>query len=200
MPYDVSSSSAASRRSMRTHGFILFDTAIGQCGIAWSGRGVAGVQLPEVREIETRARVLRRFPGAREALPPPDAQRALDGIVALLCGEASELHTVVLDMDGVPPFHRRVYDVARTIPPGATLSYGGVAARLGAPGSARAVGQALGQNAFPLIVPCHRVLAAGGKIGGFSANGGIRTKLRLLSIEGAQVPNQLALFELRRSG
>jgi len=200
MAYDVSSSSPASRRTLRGHGFTLFETAIGQCGIAWSGRGVAGVQLPETREVETRARVLRRFPGAREAPPPPDVRRALDGIVALLRGEASELDTVVLDMDGVPPFHRRVYDVARSIPPGATLSYGDVAARLGAPGSARAVGQALGQNPFPIIVPCHRVLAAGGKIGGFSANGGIRTKLRLLSIEGAPASSQLALFELRKSG
>ncbi len=91
-------------------------------------------------------------------------------------------------MDGVPPFHRRVYRVARKIPPGATLSYGEIAARLGAPRSARAVGQALGRNPFAILVPCHRVVAAGGKLGGFSANGGVATKLRLLAIEGAQ-PN-----------
>jgi methylated-DNA-[protein]-cysteine S-methyltransferase len=98
-------------------------------------------------------------------------------------------------MDRVPPFHRRVYEVARTIPPGATLSYGDLAARLGSPGSARAVGQALGKNPFAIVVPCHRVLAAGGKLGGFSANGGIATKLRLLSIEGARSNDAPGLFD-----
>ncbi|WP_438027375.1 methylated-DNA--[protein]-cysteine S-methyltransferase [Sorangium sp. So ce233] len=171
---------------MTAHGFTLFDTAIGRCGIAWGGRGVAFVQLPEARDSETRARVLQRLPAAREAPPPPDVQRALDGIVALLRGEASDLSAVALDMERVPPFHRRVYEVARTIPPGATLTYGDIAGRLGARGSARAVGQALGRNPFPIVVPCHRVLAAGGRVGGFSGNGGVTTKLRLLAIEGAQ--------------
>jgi methylated-DNA-[protein]-cysteine S-methyltransferase len=180
---------------MTTLGFALFDTAIGRCGIAWSERGVAGIQLPEAHELETRRRVLRRFPGARDAAPPPHVQRALDGVVALLRGEASDLSAVALDMDGVPSFHRRVYEVARTIPPGATLSYGDIATRLGARGAARAVGQALGRNPFAIVVPCHRVLAAGGKVGGFSANGGTTTKLRLLAIEGAQVNGALALFD-----
>jgi methylated-DNA-[protein]-cysteine S-methyltransferase len=170
---------------MTANGFTLFDTAIGRCGIAWGGRGVVGVQLPEAREAETRARLLRRFPDAREAPPPVDVRRALDGIVALLRGEVSDLSTVALDMERLPAFHRRVYEIARTIPPGETLSYGELAARLGAPGAARAVGQALGRNPFAIVVPCHRVLAAGGKVGGFSANGGITTKLRLLSIEAA---------------
>ncbi|WP_437781938.1 methylated-DNA--[protein]-cysteine S-methyltransferase [Sorangium sp. So ce1097] len=170
---------------MTAHEFTLFDTAIGRCGVAWGGRGVAFVQLPEARDSETRARVLQRFPGAREAPPPPDVQRALDDIVALLRGEARDLSAVALDMERVPPFHRRVYEVARTIPPGATLTYGDIAGRLGARGSARAVGQALGRNPFPIVVPCHRVLAAGGRIGGFSGNGGVTTKLRLLAIEGA---------------
>src|SRR5580765_3762610 len=162
-------------------GFTLFDTAIGRCGIAWGERGVAGTQLPEARDSETRARMRRRFPDAREALPPPDVQRALDA--------------VLLDMEGVPPFHRRVYEVARGIPAGATLSYGEVAARLGDKGLARAVGQALGQNPFAIVVPCHRVLAAGGMPGGFSASGGVATKLRLLAIEGARATSQLALFD-----
>jgi len=171
---------------MTAQGLILFDTPIGRCGIAWGGRGVAGIQLPEAGELQTRARLLRRFPGAREAPTPPEVQHAVDGIVALLRGEASDLSAVALDMDRLPPFHRRVYEVARTIPPGATLSYGDIAARLGACGAARAVGQALGRNPFAIVVPCHRVLAAGGRVGGFSARGGITTKLRLLSIEGAQ--------------
>jgi methylated-DNA-[protein]-cysteine S-methyltransferase len=177
------------------HGFTLFDTAIGRCGIVWGGRGIVGVQLPEGREPETRARMLRRFPSAQEAAPPPDVQRALDGIVALLRGEVSPLESVPLDMEGVPQFHRRVYDVARTIPPGKTLSYGDIATRLGAPGSARAVGHALGHNPFAIVVPCHRVLAAGGKMGGFSAGGGVATKLRLLSIECTPGTGQQALLD-----
>jgi len=168
------------------HGFALFDTAIGRCAIAWSERGVLAVQLPEADERHTRARLVRRFPQAREAPPPPAVARALEGIAALLRGERVDLSAVALDLDGVPPFHRRVYEVARTIAPGATRSYGEIAARLGAPRSARAVGQALGRNPFAILVPCHRVLAAGGKPGGFSANGGVATKLRLLAIEGAQ--------------
>jgi methylated-DNA-[protein]-cysteine S-methyltransferase len=179
---------------MATCGFTLFDTPIGRCGIAWSGRGIVAVQLPEAREPETRARLLQALPDAREATPPPQVRRALDGIVALLHGEASDLASVALDMERVPPFRRRVYEVARTIPPGETLSYGEVARKLGAPGSARAVGQALGRNPFAIVVPCHRVLAAGGKVGGFSANGGIATKLRLLSIEGAHKNGTRALF------
>lgn len=178
-----------------TRGYTLFDTAIGRCGIAWGERGVVGVQLPEAREEATRKRVRQRFPDARPVPPPPDVQRALDGIVALLRGEPTDLATVALDMEHVPPFDRRVYEVARTIPAGATLSYGEIAAQLGEPGAARAVGQALGCNPFAILVPCHRVLAAGGKVGGFSATGGITTKLRLLSIEGARPNGQLALSE-----
>jgi O-6-methylguanine DNA methyltransferase len=180
---------------MPASSFTLFDTTIGRCGIAWSDHGIAAVQLPEASELKTRARLLRRCPGARDAPPPIDVQCAIDGIVALLRGEASDLSAVALDLDGVEPFARRVYEVARTIGPGATLTYGEIAARLGERGLARDVGQALGQNPFPLIVPCHRVLAAGGKAGGFSANGGVATKLRLLSIEGARLTDAPTLFD-----
>jgi len=180
---------------MTAHGFTLFDTAIGRCGIAWGGRGIVGVQLPESREAQTLARLLRRHADAVEASPPPDIQRALDGIVALLAGEAADLSAAVLDMHHVPPFHRRVYDAARAVPAGATLSYGAIAKQMSPGSSARAVGQALGRNPFAIVVPCHRVLAASGKIGGFSANGGIATKLRMLSIEAARASGQGALFE-----
>lgn len=179
---------------MTTLGIALFDTAIGCCGLAWGGHGILGVQLPEASETATRARLRRRFPGAREAPPPPDVRQAIDGIVALLRGAAPDLSAVVLDMEGVPPFHRRVYEVARTIPPGSTLTYGEVATRLGDPGLARAVGQAMGHNPFAPVVPCHRVVAAGGKLGGFSADGGVTTKRRLLAIEGAGPPETLPLF------
>ncbi len=177
------------------YGFTLFDTAIGRCAVAWNGHRVAGVQLPETDERRTRARLLRRCPLAREASPPPDVQRAIDGMVALLRGERSDLSAVALDMDGVPEFDRRVYEIARIVPAGATLSYGEIAARLGARDLAREVGQALGRNPFPLIVPCHRVLSAGGKAGGFSANGGVTTKLRLLTIERARTSDAPTLFD-----
>src|SRR5436309_12496140 len=100
-------------RTMMTHGFTLFDTAIGCCGIAWSERGVIGVQLPEVDAHKTRVRLLRRSPDLHEASPPPDVQRAIDGIVALLRGEAADLSQIVLDVDRIELFERRVYDVAR---------------------------------------------------------------------------------------
>jgi methylated-DNA-[protein]-cysteine S-methyltransferase len=174
---------------------MLFDTQIGPCGIAWSDRGVIAVQLPEGDEAKTRARLLRRCPHAREAAPPAAVQDAIEGIISLLRGERHDLSAIALDMDGLPSFDRRVYEVARTIAPGATLSYGEISARLGARDLAREVGQALGRNPFPIIVPCHRVLAAGGKAGGFSANGGITTKLRLLTIERARTSDTPTLFD-----
>ena len=180
---------------MTDQGFTLFDTAIGRCGIAWNGRGIVAAQLPGTDEARMRARLLRRCPQAREGAPPPAVQHVIDRIVALLAGEAADLSDVALDMEGVPPFNRRVYAIARTIPPGQTLTYGEIAARLEAPEEARAVGQALGENPFPPVVPCHRVVAAGGRTGGFSAPGGVDTKLRLLAIEGAQVGGSCPLFD-----
>ena len=122
-------------------------------------------------------------------------QAAIDGIVALLRGEPRDLASIALDMEQVPPFNRRVYEVARTIPPGSTMTYGEIAVRLGDRLLARDVGQALGQNPFAIVVPCHRVVAAGGKAGGFSARGGVKTKLRMLAIEGAPAAGMLPLFD-----
>jgi methylated-DNA-[protein]-cysteine S-methyltransferase len=136
-----------------------------------------------------------RFPGAANGEPPSSVKTAISEIQALLTGEQRALDRVELDMEGVPPFHRRVYVAARAIPPGQTASYGEIATRVGAPGAARAVGQALGRNPFAIVVPCHRVLAAGGRTGGFSANGGVATKLRMLSIEGARHADAKAEFE-----
>src|SRR6185436_8305427 len=155
------------------------------CAIAWNDRGIIGVQLPEATTAKTLARILERFSIAHETAPPARVRPALEGIVALLRGEDRDLSSITLDMDRVPLFNQRVYEIARTIPPGSTLSYGDIAKQLEMPEAARAVGQALGENPFPIIVPCHRVLAAGGKLGGFSANGGVETKRRLLEIEGA---------------
>ncbi len=180
---------------MSAHEFALFATAVGPCGIVWSPRGVAGVQLPERSEGSTRARLERRYPDAREAAAPAHVQQAIDDIAALLRGNGRDLSAVSLDMADVTGFQQTVYAVARGIPFGATLSYGEIAARLGDRALAREVGEAMGQNPFPIIVPCHRVLAAGGKPGGFSAAGGVTTKLRLLDIEGAQVGEAPTLFE-----
>ncbi|MEJ2378170.1 MAG: methylated-DNA--[protein]-cysteine S-methyltransferase [Pseudolabrys sp.] len=179
---------------MSEYRFALFGTPIGACAIVWSARGVCGMQLPEAGPEATRARVARRFAGAQEAGPPRNVQHAVDGIVALLNGERHDLTDVIIDDDALPAFNRKVYAIARTIPPGATMTYGEIAARLGDKLLARAVGQALGENPIPLIVPCHRVLAAGGKTGGFSAPGGVVTKLELLTIEGAE-PGGPTLFE-----
>lgn len=176
----------------------LFDTAIGRCGIAWSGHGVAGVQLPEASEAETRGRVVRRVPRAVEAEPPVAIRHVIEGIVALLAGErtpAAELAFVELDLRGIPVFERSVYEVARTLRPGETSTYGEIARRLGDPSASRAVGGALGRNPFPLVVPCHRVLAADGSLGGFSASGGTTLKRRLLQIEGARGLPVRGLFD-----
>ena len=172
-------------------GFVLFQTAIGPCALAWGDRGVLSVQLPEESEAATRARMRTRFPETVDSSPPPDVARAIDAITALLRGEARDLSFIPLDMERVPAFARRVYEITRRVPPGRTVTYGEIAIRLGAAGSARAVGQALGRNPFAIVVPCHRVLAAGGRFGGFSARGGVTTKLRLLEIERVQIDRGL---------
>jgi methylated-DNA-[protein]-cysteine S-methyltransferase len=171
------------------YGYALFDTALGRCGIAWGPRGIAGVELPGSSDDATRRRLRRSAPGAVELEPPAGVAAAIAAIERLLAGAPEDLSSVVLDMDDVPEFHHRVYDAARSIPPGETRSYGEIATALGEPGAAQAVGKALGRNPFPIIVPCHRVLAADGKLHGFSAPGGLETKRRMLALEGAMPPS-----------
>ncbi len=161
----------------------LFNTAIGTCGIAWNASGITRINLPEATPARTLERLNDRFETTTESVPSTKVRRVIQQITTLLTGKPVDLSSVLLDMYGVPPFHRAVYDVVRTIPAGRTLSYGEVARCLGKPGAARAVGQAMGRNPFPIIVPCHRVVAANGKPGGFSAEGGSTTKLRLLQME-----------------
>jgi methylated-DNA-[protein]-cysteine S-methyltransferase len=174
--------------------FALFDTAIGSCGIVWNARGLTGVQLPKKDEAATRARVQQRYPSAVEAAPSPQVQEAIDGIVALLRGEPRDLTGIAIDNARTPEFNAKVYAITRNVPPGKTITYGEIAIQLGDKLLARDVGQALGENPCPLVMPCHRVLAANGKPGGFSAAGGVVTKLKLLSIEGAQ-PGGPTLFD-----
>lgn len=176
--------------------FHCYDTPLGACGIAWDECGlIVGSQLPEATPGETRDRMRRRFPTAREsAAPPPTVLRAMAAVRRLLAGETDdidELLAVELDDSGVPEFNRQVLALTRRIPVGQTLTYGEVAARLGQPGAARAVGQAEGHNPFAPIVPCHRVMGSGGVGTGFSAHGGVTTKLKLLGIE-ARAAGQIA--------
>jgi methylated-DNA-[protein]-cysteine S-methyltransferase len=193
-PHPSAGGRKADNPTMDAAGLCLFDTALGVCGIAWDAQGVRALQLPEADAARTLARLRRRTAGLHETAPPPEAQRAIAGVVALLRGEDVDLSEVRLDQRGVPGFHRRVYALARAIPRGTTLSYGELAERLGDRRLARAVGQALARNPFAPIVPCHRVVAAHGKAGGFSAPGGLRTKWRLLQIEDAR-PTVPDLFD-----
>ena len=166
--------------------YALFETPVGQCALAWKAAGLVAVQLPERSATATEARLRRRFPGATASTPSPRIRQAVVAIVRLLQGRRDTTSAIALDLSRCSAFYRRVYEVARTIPAGQTWTYGKLAARAGSPGAARAVGQAMARNPFPLIVPCHRVTGAQGWAGGFSAHGGVSTKIRLLRIEGAR--------------
>jgi methylated-DNA-[protein]-cysteine S-methyltransferase len=171
---------------MSGRGYTIFDTMVGRCGIAWGHGGIAGVQLPEAREIETRRRLYQLYPDAREARPPSNVEIAIEGIVAMLRGQAGDLSDISLDMTGIHAFSQRVYQMAQAIPRGETRTYGEIAARLGASGAVHSVAQALAHNPFVIIVPCHRVLEAGSYADRMSPHGGSISKRRLLSIEGAR--------------
>src|SRR5438445_3376854 len=167
--------------AMTGHHFTIFDTAIGRCGIVWGERGITSVQLPMGDEKKTRTRLQQRHRDLVEAEPPAKVQAAIEGIVELLEGKPNDLADVVLDLDGVPEFNRGVYDIARTIPPGKTMTYGDIAKKLGGGELSRDVGQALGHNSGPIVVPCHRVVRAGAKPGCSSASGVARSRRKLLA-------------------
>jgi methylated-DNA-[protein]-cysteine S-methyltransferase len=180
---------------MTSQNYTLFDTPIGICGIEWGAHGINGVQLPMGSEDKTRARIRQRHGDIAEAEPTAEVKAAIGRIVDLLAGKPDDLLDIPLDLAGVPEFNRGVYDIARRIPPGKTLTYGDIAKKLGGVELSRDVGQALGHNPCPIVVPCHRVLAAGNKPGGFSARGGVSTKLKMLEIEGALVNHTPSLFD-----
>lgn len=181
-------------------GFALFDSAIGRCAIAWSASGVVGVQLPEASDAETAGRIRRHLGSSASTLPaepPPAVARAIDALRALVAGEReadAALGAVPIDYGRRGELERRIYEALRSVPPGETTTYGELAKRVGEPGAAQAVGQAMAKNPMPLLVPCHRVLAGDGSLGGFSGPGGVGQKRRLLEIEGAPVVAQRALF------
>lgn len=170
---------------MAETGMLLFDSAIGRCGVAWDGSRLTAVQLPERDDDATRRRLQAKVSSPEDTDPPPAVAAAIAAMTALLAGEARDLTDIEVDLDGVGAFERSVYEITRSIPPGQTLTYGEVAHRLGDSGAARAVGRALGSNPAPIVIPCHRVLGASGALVGFSANGGTETKRRMLVIEGA---------------
>ena len=178
-----------------TQAFHIFETPIGHAGLAWGDNGLIGCHLPERQADSVRDRMHKRFPEAVETdVPPAPVEAAMVDIRRLLTGERPMLTEIAIDEARVPEFNRRVYEIARAIPPGETLTYGEIAVKLGDRLLARDVGQALGANPWPIVVPCHRVTAAGGKLGGFSARGGQQTKLKLLAIEGAKAAAQADLF------
>ena len=175
--------------------YALVPTTIGVCGLAWSAEAILALQLPEASNGKTVVRMLRNAKDAELCAPTGVAVQAIEGVLALLHGEPSDLAALPLDLSTTTEFNRQVYAAARRIPPGQTVTYGEVADEVGGRGLSRAVGQALGQNPIAIIVPCHRVMAAGGKPGGFSAHGGLRTKRRILTLEGWLKNGQPALFE-----
>lgn len=177
------------------YAYTMFDTAVGPCAVAWGSDGVAGVQLANVREIETRRRILRQFPEARERRPPAEMIDIIDGICLLLRGKAADLSEVPLDINGLAPFDCRVYETVRAIPRGETRTRAEIAGRLGSSSATHAIGHALALNPFPLLVPCHRVLEAPGRIDGIPTNGGAMTRARLLSLEGALASRSPTLFD-----
>ncbi len=179
--------------------YCIFETAIGWAGLAWAEDGLTGAHLPERDPEIVRRSLMRRAPGATEGRPTPDVEQLIEHVRALVRGEKPDLSYARIDLARVPEFNARVYEITRRIPAGETLTYGEIAVKLGDRLLARDVGAALGKNPWPIIVPCHRVTAAGGKLGGFSARGGAETKLKLLEIEGAAAAMEIKKSRSRRT-
>lgn len=184
---------------MKKAAYYLFETSLGTCSIAWRETADSGaqavvtaVQLPEATPQATESRIARKSGSKQPGQPPPEIAAVIEKIRLHLDGEVQDFRSVALDLENVDPFFRQVYEATREIPPGQTRTYGEIAKAVGQPAAAQEVGQAMARNPVPIIVPCHRVSAVGGKLGGFSAPGGPATKAKLLAIEGA--PVNLPLF------
>jgi methylated-DNA-[protein]-cysteine S-methyltransferase len=181
---------------MDRESYCLFDTAIGPCGVAWSERGLTRLQLPESDRSATERRLKAR--AARRADPPAAVREVIAEIQRYLTGEAVDFSAVAIDLAKADAFQRKVYETARLLGWGQTASYGELALKIGEPGAAREVGQALARNPIPIVVPCHRIVASGSRIGGFSAPGGTLTKKWLLALEGAGAPLLPGMLPIRR--
>lgn len=170
------------------HHYFIFETAGGFCGIAWNGVGITRFQLPTRSAEATERMLLRRIPGAEPATPTPEVAEAVAAVKRYFEGEETDFSGIKLDLEEQDAFFQQIYAAARRVGWGHTTTYGTLAKELGAgPEAARDVGQAMASNPVALIIPCHRVLAAGGKVGGFSAPGGSATKVRMLALEGVRV-------------
>ncbi len=176
-----------------TQAFALFPTEIGLCGVIWDEVGLTGVLLPEISEAASRARIAKRHPVAVETVPTGMAAVAVERIRTLMVEGNTTLIDLTLNMQGLSPLLKRIYAVTRAIKPGATRTYGQIAKEVGA--DPRSVGQAMGRNPWPIVVPCHRVMGSDGKLVGFSAHGGLATKLKLLAIEKALISEAPGLFD-----
>jgi methylated-DNA-[protein]-cysteine S-methyltransferase len=167
----------------------VFDTAIGPCGVAWSDRGLVGVQLPEKDRAATELRLAAKAQSTGAAEPPPSVAAVIADITRYLAGEQVDFSAVAVDLAALDPFRQKLYATMRSLAWGRTTTYGDLAKQLGATDweGARNVGEAMGRNPVPVVIPCHRVLAAGGKLGGFSAHGGAKTKAKLLALEGVHL-------------
>jgi methylated-DNA-[protein]-cysteine S-methyltransferase len=176
--------------------YTIFETPIGRCAVAWSGAAIVGAALPEADDAGTIRNATRLCPDATEAAPPAWVRDVVERVQRLLTGEVAEFSDLRLALDRANAFERQVYRALLAVPHGQTRTYGALAAAIGQPGAARAVGRALGRNPIPIIIPCHRVVAADGRTGGFSAPGGVTTKMKLLDIERARSGAQASLFEL----
>jgi methylated-DNA-[protein]-cysteine S-methyltransferase len=167
----------------------LFDTALGECGVAWNSRGLVGVQLPEKDRGQTELRLAVKCRSTDAADVPPWVQSVISDIQRYLAGQPVDFSAVTVDLGGIDAFRQKLYAALRGIGPGRTVTYGELAKQLGLTGweGARDVGEAMGKNPMPIVIPCHRVLAAGGKPGGFSAYGGTGTKQKLLALEGVSL-------------
>jgi methylated-DNA-[protein]-cysteine S-methyltransferase len=174
--------------------FTLFPTALGRCGIAWSGDVVVATQLPEPDDARTELRLRQRAPGATPAESPETIRRAIAAIKELLETGRGDLSFVACDFGTLESLPAKVYAIARRIPPGVTRTYGEIAREIGDVTLSRLVGHALGRNPLPIVVPCHRVIGGDGRLTGFSANGGVATKLRMLQIERAMPADAPSLF------
>ena len=171
-----------------THSYTIFETDAGHCGIAWSSKGVTRFQLPERDAAAAERQIRRRTPGAEAATPSPQVAGIINAVRHYFTGEPVDFIDIALDLPAMDDLFRSIYAETRQLRWGETTSYGALAKSLGhGPEVARDVGQAMAKNPVPLIIPCHRVLAAGGKPGGFSAPGGVNTKLKMLEMEGVRM-------------
>ena len=171
--------------------FFLFNTPLGRCALVWRGEAIIGASLPERDDEAMRRSLARRFPGTVEAEPPGFVRAVAGRIARHFAGDSQDFADVPFGLTA-SVFEKAVYAAALAIPCGETRTYGELARAVGQPQAAQAVGIALGRNPVPILVPCHRILAGGGRSGGFSAPGGVATKFRILEIEGARLPGEAA--------